>query len=479
MQIAPTRCARAVAAAVSLFAMQAAAAQETTPAAAAAPADQASAPVTNVVTIAGTRQSVASAIERKLRAATVVDSIVAEDIGQFPDKNVGEAMSRITGVQLSRDFGEGSQVSIRGVEPDLNRIEINGQSVLSTNGTAGRGAELRELASELIGSIDVYKGLTADLTEGGVGGTVRITTRKPLDFKKPTIGGSLSGEQASSRGGVQPRGNLYLADKFMDGKLGLLGNVVYDKIFTRNDYARNTSWRFLQDWDNSPEKTVTSTDAAVAAVANKAACATSGLTAAQRTACTNQWNDYSPGIARYGIWTRDHQRSSAELTAQYQFSKELTAFASWQANRQRERLNDRNFGTDFAAANRLADTGNAPVYRADGTVATAGTCTAPTGTPASMVVNNHYVTSYTVGQCLNVAGQGGAGRVQHLGPRFSTGRRFALPVERLQFQARPPGSGRPDQHLEVGLRQRHQQHRADPERARPEGDAGCAGLAAL
>jgi len=416
----PTRCAGAVAAALLLIAQGALAQEGTAPPAA---GEAATPPVTNVVTIAGTRQSVASAIDRKLRAATVVDSIVAEDIGQFPDKNVGEALSRVTGVQLSRDFGEGSQVSIRGVEPDLNRIEINGQSVLSTNGTAGRGAELRELASELIGSIDVYKGLTADLTEGGVGGTVRITTRKPLDFKKPTIGGTLSGEQASSRGGVQPRGNLYMADKFMDGKLGLLGNFVYDKVLTRNDYARNTSWRFLQDWDNSPEKTVTSTDPAVAAISSKAGCATSGLSAAQRTACTNQWNDYSPGIARYGIWTRDHKRSSAELTAQYQFSKDLTAFASYQANRQRERLNDRNFGTDFGATNRLANPGNAPVYNANGTVATAGTCVTPTGTPDSMVVDKHYVTSYTVGQCLNVAGQGGQGA-------FSTSARdFQLDVD--------------------------------------------------
>jgi TonB-dependent receptor len=423
-----TRCASAVAAVVSLMAAHAAFAQES-PAApageAAKPAAQAAPeqPVSAVVYVAGTRKSVASAIDRKLRASTVSDSIVAEDIGQFPDKNVGEALSRVTGVQLSRDFGEGSQVSIRGVEPDLNRIEINGMSVLGTNGTAGRGAELRELASELIGSIDVYKGITADMTEGGVGGTVSIKTRKPLEFKKPTIGATLSGEQASSRGGVQPRGNLYMADKYLDGKLGVMANIVYDKVFTRNDYARNTSWRFLQDWDNSPEKTVTSTDPAVAAMSSKAACSASTLSAAQKTACLAQWNDYSPGIARYGIWTRDHQRSSAELTAQYQVSKEFSAWASYQANTQRQRLNDRNFGTDFAAANRLATPGTAPVYGANGVPTTAGTCVTPTATPASMVVNNHYVTSYTVGQCLNVAGQGGQGA-------FSTSARdFGLDID--------------------------------------------------
>jgi TonB-dependent receptor len=420
--IRATRCARAVAAVLAGLAAHGAFAQDTQAGAPATPAtDQAA----SVVYVAGTRKSVASAIDRKLKASTVTDSIVAEDIGQFPDKNVGEALSRVTGVQLSRDFGEGSQVSIRGVEPDLNRIEINGMSVLSTNGTAGRGAELRELASELIGSIDVYKGITADMTEGGVGGTVSIHTRKPLEFKKPTIGATLSGEQASSRGGVQPRGNLYMADKYLGGKLGVMANIVYDKVFTRNDYARNTSWRFLQDWDNAPDKTVISTDPAVAAITNPAACATSGLSSAQQTKCASQWYDYSPGIARYGIWTRDHKRSSAELTAQYEFSKDFNAWVSYEGNTQKQRLNDRNFGTDFSSVSRLANAGTAPVYNpATAVPTTAGTCVNPTGTPpAGMTVQNHYVTSYTVGNCLYAAGAGGQGA-------FSTSARdFALDIQ--------------------------------------------------
>jgi TonB-dependent receptor len=398
--IHPTRCARAVATALALLATQAALAQESAPAQAAdanQAAPQAGAQTASVVQVTGTRQSVASAIDRKLRASTVVDSIVAEDIGQFPDKNVGEALSRITGVQLSRDFGEGSQVSIRGVEPNLNRIEVNGMSMLGTDGTAGRGAELRELASELIGSIDVYKGITADMTEGGVGGTVSIKTRKPLDFKKQTIGTTLSGEQSSSRGGVQPRGNVYFADKYLDGKLGILANVVYDKVLTQNDYARNTYWYYLRDWDNSAEKTVTSTDPAVAAITNVAGCSASTLTSAQQTACKKQWYDYNPGVARYGMWTRDHRRSSAELTAQYQFSKELTAWVSYQDNTQHQRLNDRNWGTVFSNANRL------------NTTTATGTCATPTTTPESMEITDHVVTSYTVGDCLATAGTGGQG----------------------------------------------------------------------
>jgi TonB-dependent receptor len=399
---------------------------------AAAPAQAASAPAAaepakaqqlDTVTVTGIRRSIQSAIDRKKNASTVSDSIVAEDIDQFPDKNVGEALSRITGVQLSRQFGEGSQVSIRGVEPNLNRVEINGMSVLSTNGTAGRGAELRELASELIQSIDVIKGSTADLTEGGVGGTVIIKTRKPLDFTKPTVAGTLAAEQGSLRGGMQPRGTLLLADKFLDGKLGLMANLVYDKIYTRGDFSRNTSWAFLRDWDFSAEKTITSLNANAAAVTTAAGCA--GLAAADQAPCRSQWFDYSPRISRYGIWTRDHKRSSAELTAQYQFTKELDAYVSYQANKQAQRLNDMNYGTDFSAVTRLASPGNAPVYRADATVQTAGTCVAAptTSTPAGMVVENHHVTQFTVGNCLNVAGQGGQGA-------FSTSARdFALDID--------------------------------------------------
>lgn len=399
-------------------------------AAAAAPAPSAAVPrapddtAPAVVTVVGTRKSVASAIDRKIRNSTVSDSLVAEDINQFPDKNVGEALSRITGVQLTRDFGEGSQISIRGVEPDLNRIEVNGMSVLGTNGNAGRGAELRELASELISSIDVYKGSTADLTEGGVGGTVVITTRKPLDFKKFTIATTLSGEQSSTRGGVQPRASLLIADQFLDGRLGLMANVVYDDVHTRNDYTRNTTWRFLRDWDFSPEKTVTSLDPAVAGISSVAGCSAPGLSPAQRTACTSQWSDYTPGTPRYGIWTRDHKRTSAEFTAQYKFSNDLKAYVSYQGNKQDQRLNDRNFGTDFAADTRLSNAGAAPAYNASG-VPTGGNCRpiSATATPAGMTVSNHVVSEYTVGDCTYAAGEGGQGA-------FATSARdFALKID--------------------------------------------------
>ncbi len=383
----------------------------------------------SVVVVSGTRQSVAGAIDRKKNAATVVDSIVAEDIGEFPDKNVGEALSRVTGVQLSRDFGEGSQVNIRGVEANLNRIEINGLSVLSTNGTAGRGAELRELPAELIKSIDVYKGVTADQTEGGIGGTVSIKTNLPLDFKERTVVVKLEGEQSSSRGGAQPRGSLLLADKFLDGRLGLMANLVYDKVYTQNDYVRNSNWRYFRDWDQSPDKTNTSLNPRAAAVNAQGGCA--ALAGADRTACDSQWFDYSPGVPRYGIWTRDHNRSSAELTAQYKIDNNFNVWGRYNRNNQKQMLNDRNYVTDFGSIKRFSTSGVAPVYAnnlgANGApLATpAASCAEPAAgvTPAGMSFTNHVMTSFLSGTCQNVAGEGAS-------YNFSTAARdFALNIK--------------------------------------------------
>jgi iron complex outermembrane receptor protein len=199
------------------------------------------------ILVTGTRASLKSSIERKRAAGTVSDSIVAEDIAQFPDKNIGEALSRVTGVQLSRDFGEGTQVSIRGVDPALNRVEINGMSVLSANGGSARSNDFREFASELIKTVDVIKGSTADLTEGGIGGTVRIELRKPLELDGPLVSATLQGEQMSLDGGWEPRGNITAATQLFDGRFGIMANITYDHVLTRQDYLRNTEWVRMGD----------------------------------------------------------------------------------------------------------------------------------------------------------------------------------------------------------------------------------------
>lgn len=50
------------------------------------------------VIVTGVKFSMTQAVEIKHDSMQIVDSIVSEDIGEFPDNNVVEAMQRIAGV---------------------------------------------------------------------------------------------------------------------------------------------------------------------------------------------------------------------------------------------------------------------------------------------------------------------------------------------------------------------------------------------
>lgn len=165
--------------------------------AAATPVAQAAAaaPASQVIEVKGIRASLESAVSVKRNSLAVVDAISAEDVGKLPDSDVGEAMGRIPGVSVGRDFGQGASVSIRGTDPQMTYTTLNGNTVASTGWydqkAIDRSFNYSLLPPELIGGLEVYKSSQADLTEGGIGGTVIVKTRKPLDLAANTAFASL------------------------------------------------------------------------------------------------------------------------------------------------------------------------------------------------------------------------------------------------------------------------------------------------
>jgi TonB-dependent receptor len=236
------------------------------------PADKPAASELEEVVVVGTRASQRSAMERKRNAPTAMDSITAEDVGNFPDQNVNEAISRVAGVALDRgDNGEGQGISVRGNGPEATRVEIDGMSVLNTNGSlsggaqpggGGRAADLRELPAALIKSIDVIKGTTADMTEGSLGGSVRIETRSGLEFEKPYLQFSTDGQRNSITKDMTPSFGAVFGNTFMDGRLGFIANVNYSEFEAIADVQQpqtsgNAGPGRNADFDQSPDKTFT------------------------------------------------------------------------------------------------------------------------------------------------------------------------------------------------------------------------------
>lgn len=161
------------------------------------------------VMVTGIRGSIKQSIDIKRNAATVVDAINAEDVGKFPDRNAAESLSRIPGVNVSREFGEGEKVNIRGTSSDYNRTLLNGQTVASADwfilDNPNRSFNYTLLPSVLIGTVEVHKSPEASQEEGSLGGTVIIKTRKPLEQEANSFTVSLEGQYQETSEKTDPQ----------------------------------------------------------------------------------------------------------------------------------------------------------------------------------------------------------------------------------------------------------------------------------
>lgn len=203
-------------------------------------ADPTDATVSEIV-VTGYRQSVQAARDAKRDATNVADAIIAEDIAEFPQSNLSEAVQRISGVQITRDYagGVGNEISIRGLGPEYTQVTINGQTA-PTNGE-GRTFNFNVLPAELFQKIQVDKSPTADMDEGGVGGTVSLETLRPLGLKKRLATVSMGGNYNDITGTLAPQASAVLGGKVAPN-LGLVGAVSYSQFSAASESYDAVRW---------------------------------------------------------------------------------------------------------------------------------------------------------------------------------------------------------------------------------------------
>lgn len=147
------------------------------------------------IIVSGIRSSIAASLTTKRNNDIISEVVTAQDIGKFPDKNVADSLGRLTGVNVvtgsanAGGFGENQSVSIRGTDPTLNLTLLDGHSVATGDWfvldqtSGGRSFDFSLLPSEIVGKLEVFKSSQADLPEGGIGGTISLSSRRPLDLK--------------------------------------------------------------------------------------------------------------------------------------------------------------------------------------------------------------------------------------------------------------------------------------------------------
>ncbi|MEO2279662.1 TonB-dependent receptor [Pseudoalteromonas pernae] len=184
-----------------------------------------------VIQVSGIRNSIKESNFRKQQATSVVDIVVADDIGKFPDENLADSLQRIPGITITRNNGEGQNILVRGLGGGYNITTLNGRKLASEN--AGRDFNFDTIASELVGALEVYKSPEARLIEGGIGAVVDVQTRKPFDLDGFTLNASMKGRYESRTEDVHPHASLIIGDTF--NEWGYLFSSAYSKKTLRVD----------------------------------------------------------------------------------------------------------------------------------------------------------------------------------------------------------------------------------------------------
>ena len=180
----------------------------------------------NVDVYAGRQGGEVEAINRTVNADNIINVLPADVIISLPNANIADALGRLPSVTLERDEGEGKYVQIRGTEPRLTNVTIDGVNIASAETV--RQIKLDIIPADLVESVQINKTLQANMEGDGIGGSVDLRTKSATD--SPTVYvESLGGYTPIIGGRPAYQFDGTLGKRFLPGKkLGMLGSASYD-----------------------------------------------------------------------------------------------------------------------------------------------------------------------------------------------------------------------------------------------------------
>lgn len=282
------------------------------------------------IVVTGYRASIAESVQQKREANAIVDVITAEDIGKFPDKNVADALQRMPGVIIERDGGEGSRVSIRGLQSGLTLTQLNGNFLAGADsGDPQRSFNYVMLPANFIQSTEVYKSSEARLEEGGIGGTIILNTRRPFDVPSGSGFISAEGTYGDNTEKFEPQIGAQYSWKNEDETVGFLVGGVYQKRTNREMRGTAGTWRWWSDRNENGDVIERATDVNGNPIANDAAVSywTGG---GQTTRDGEHYSGYwAPQSVRADVFDQDRERFGIQATAQFRPMDGLTLTANY------------------------------------------------------------------------------------------------------------------------------------------------------
>ncbi len=203
------------------------------------------------VVVTGIRQGQVKALSQQRTSATIQNVVAQEQMERFPDENTADVLKRISGVYIQYSSGEGRFALIRGTDPRLNIITVNGEK-LATNRTEERYPQLDIIGSSQLASVEVTKALTPDMDGDAIGGSINLVTRSAFDYPGRRIDITAGSGYANLDAKPIGQGKIHYSNVFGNNrKLGLTFTANWDQ---KQRGAHNTEPRWADKEDINKNK---------------------------------------------------------------------------------------------------------------------------------------------------------------------------------------------------------------------------------
>ncbi|WP_026235923.1 TonB-dependent receptor [Echinicola pacifica] len=167
----------------------------------------------------------AKALNQQKNNQNITNIVSSDQIGRFPDANIGDALKRIPGITMQNDQGEARDIIIRGMAPQLNSVTLNGERIPSAEGD-NRRVQMDLIPSDMIQTIEVNKAVLPNMDADAIGGSVNLVTRKAPNALR------ISGTAATGLNLLTEKpiwtGSVILGNRFLDDKLGAIVSASYN-----------------------------------------------------------------------------------------------------------------------------------------------------------------------------------------------------------------------------------------------------------
>jgi TonB-dependent receptor len=177
-----------------------------------------------VVIIGDQLKGQAKALNQQKNNSNISNVISSDQVGRFPDSNIGDALKRVPGITMQNDQGEARNIIIRGLAPELNSVTLNGGRIPSAEGD-NRNVQMDLIPADMISTIEVNKTLTSDMDADAIGGSVDLVTRAAPNKERISL--TLSGGYMPIREKATYSGAFIYGNRFLDNKLGVVVSTSY------------------------------------------------------------------------------------------------------------------------------------------------------------------------------------------------------------------------------------------------------------